>query len=230
MSILLDGIVLGAILGCGIWAWQRGFIRAALGFLPMLTAWLGTKFFIPYIGRFLRGTALFGSLSASIKEKMGLEQWVSEHIMQSQTELIAGMPLPDFLKDALLENNNPVIYELLDVERIQDYIAGYLANICINILSAVLAFLLIYVAMTLFLRALRLFGKLPVLHFMDHFSGFLIGAAKGLCFVWLGCMVLTFFQCSAGMEEVFSALEQTYVARFFYENNLLLMLILTIFT
>ena len=36
MDIALDVIALGVILGCGAYAWYKGFIQAALGFLPML--------------------------------------------------------------------------------------------------------------------------------------------------------------------------------------------------
>lgn len=230
MNLVLDGIVAAVILGCAMFAWQKGFIRAALGFLPMASALVGTKYLSPYISRFLRGTPLFGSLAETISDSMGLERLVGEGILQTQTEIIEGMRLPDFLKKALLENNNPVIYQLLDVEKLQDYIAGFLSNTCINILSVVLSFILIYVVMVLLLHGLNLFSQLPVLNFINHFFGFLVGALKGLVFVWIGCIVLTFFQCNASMEEVFAALEQTLAAGFLYENNILLRLILTIFT
>ena len=230
MHLILDAIVLAVILGCGIVAWRKGFIRAAFGFLPMLAALIGTKFVSPYVSRFLRGTPVFGSLADSISESMGLDRLISESAMQTQTEIIEGMKLPGFLKEALLENNNPVIYQLLDVEKLQDYIAGFLANTCINILSVILAFLLIYIGVTIVLNALHLFSKLPVLSFFNHFMGFVVGSAKGMLFVWLGFVVLTFFQCRAALAPVFDALEATFIAHVFYENNILQQLILTIFT
>ena len=230
MHLILDAIVLAVILGCGIAAWRKGFIRAAFGFLPMLAALIGTKFVSPYVSRFLRGTPVFGSLADSISESMGLDRLISESAMQTQTEIIEGMKLPGFLKEALLENNNPVIYQLLDVEKLQDYIAGFLANTCINVLSVILAFLLIYIGVTIVLNALHLFSKLPVLSFFNHFMGFVVGSAKGMLFVWLGFVVLTFFQCRAALAPVFDALEATFIAHVFYENNILQQLILTIFT
>lgn len=230
MSLLLDAIVLAVILGCAAAAWRKGFIRAALGFLPMLTALIGTKFVSPSVGRFLRGTPLFDKLSGSIQSSMGLDAAIQEGAMETQTAFIEGMPLPDFLKEALLENNNPVIYQLLDVDSLKEYIAGFLANVCLNVLSVVLAFVLIYIGMTVVLNALHLFSKLPVLNFFNRFSGFLVGGAKGLFFVWIGCIVLTFFQCSAKWEGVFAAMEHTFAAQYLYENNILLYLILTIFT
>ena len=230
MHLILDAIVLAVIRGCAAAAWRKGFIRAAFGFLPMLAALLGTKFVSPYVSKFLRGTPMFGSLSESISGSMGLERLVSESAMQTQAEIIEGMKLPSFLKEALLENNNPVIYQLLDVEKLQDYIAGYLANTCINILSVIFAFLLIYIGVTVVLNALHLFSKLPVLSFFNHFMGFLVGAAKGLLFVWLGMAVMTFFQCRADLGNVFAAMEATFVTKILYENNILQELILTIFT
>ena len=230
MSLLLDAIVLAVILGCAVAAWRKGFIRAALGFLPMLTALIGTRFVSPSVGRFLRGTPLFEKLSGAIQSSMGLDAAIQEGAMETQTAFIEGMPLPDFLKEALLENNNPVIYQLLDVDSLKEYIAGFLANVCLNVLSVVLAFVLIYIGVTVVLNALHLFSKLPVLNFFNRFSGFLVGGAKGLFFVWIGCMVLTFFQCSAKWEGVFAAMEHTFAAQYLYENNILLYLILTIFT
>ena len=230
MHLVLDIIVVAVILGCAIRAWQKGFIRAAFGFLPMLAALIGTHFASPYVGRFLRGTFLFDSLSGSIRESMGVDAVIEEGAVQTQTEIIEAMPLPEFLKEALLENNNPVIYQLLDVDGLKEYIAGFLANVCLNILSVVLAFLLIYIAVTIVLNALHLFSKLPVLGFLNHFMGFAVGAVKGLCFVWLGCIVLTFFQCRGAMEGMFAAMEHTYLAGILYENNILQQMILTIFT
>ncbi len=230
MSLILDAIVVAVILGCAVAAWRKGFIRAALGFLPMLAALIGSKFISPYVGRFLRETFLFEKMSGSIQNSMGLDTAIREGAMATQTEIIEGMPLPDFLKEALLENNNPVIYQLLDVDSLKEYMAGFLANVCMNVLSVTLAFVLIYIGVTVVLNALHLFSKLPVLNFFNRFSGFLVGGTKGLFFVWIGCMVLTFFQCSAKLNGVFTAMEQTYVANTLYENNILLYLILTIFT
>lgn len=230
MYLILDAVVLAVILGCAVEAWRKGFLRAAFGFLPMLAALVGTHIASPFVGKFLRETALFDSLSGSIRDSMGLDTAIKEGTMQTQTEIIEAMPLPDFLKEALLENNNPVIYQLLDVDSLKEYIAGFLANVCLNILSVVLAFLLIYIAVTVVLQALHLFSKLPVLSFFNRFMGFLIGGMKGVFFVWLGFVVLTFFQCRADLDGLFLAMEKTYVANILYENNILQQFILTIFT
>ena len=230
MNWILDGAVAAVILGCAVAAWRKGLIRAVLGFLPMALALLGTKAVSPMIGRSLRETFLFDKMSDAIQNSMGLDTALQEGAMQTQTALIEAMPLPEFLKEALLENNNPVIYQLLHAESLKEYIAGYLANVCINVLSVAAAFVLIYIVVKVVINALHLFSKLPGLNFLNRSCGFLVGGVKGLVCVWLAGIVLTFFQCRGAFAGLFSAMEQTLFAGYFYENNILLQLILTIFT
>ena len=175
MNWILDGAVAVVILGCAVAAWRKGLIRAVLGFLPMALALLGTKAVSPFIGRFLRETILFDKMSDAIQTSMGLDTALQEGTMQTQNALIEAMPLPEFLKEALLENNNPVIYQLLHAESLKEYIAGYLANVCINVLSVAAAFVLIYIVVKVVINALHLFSKLPGLNFLNRFSGFLVG-------------------------------------------------------
>ncbi len=230
MPYLIDGLVIVVILGLAIQAYRKGFVLAVLGFLPMVAGFVATRFLTPFASRLLRQTPFFGSLADTIAEKMQLEQMIGNATMQTQTDLIQNMHLPDFLKESLLEHNNPVIYQLLDVESMQDYIAGFLSNICINIVSVFLVFVTAFLAAKFLLKALNLITKLPVLNTFNRVCGFLVGMAKGLFLVWLGCFVLTFFQCNAGLQKFFEALQMTKVALPLYENNILMYFILTIFT
>ena len=66
------------------------------------------------------------------------------------------MNIPEFLKSALLENNNSVVHSLFETEKLQDYIASYFANICLNVISVVLVAVAFYIVMKLFLS--RNFG------------------------------------------------------------------------
>lgn len=230
MPYLIDGLVIALIVWLGIQAYRRGFVLTVLGFLPMVAGFVATKLFTPVASRLLRETPFFGSLSDTIAEKLHLEELLGNAAMQTQTDLIQNMHLPSFLKESLLENNNPVIYDLLNVESMQGYISGFLANICINIVSTLLVFVIAFFAAKFVLRALNLISKLPVLNTFNRICGFLVGVAKGLCVVWLWCFALTLLQCNAGFQEFFKALQMTKIALPLYENNLLIYFILTIFT
>lgn len=230
LPYILDLAVLIFIGWTAIQAFRKGFVVAGLSFLPMLAALVSVRLFTPTMGALLRKTLIFGSLAESIGEALQLDHIIGDAAMQTQTSLIENMKLPGFLKDSLLENNNPVVYQLLDVDSIQEYIAGFLANICINIVSVLLVFVLTFLIVRFVLKALHLISKLPVLNFMNRFLGLIVGLLKGFTIAWLICFLLTFFQCSFKFQFLFEALEKTHLALPLYENNILLYFILTIFT
>lgn len=229
LPYILDLIVIVVIAGSGIIAYRKGFVTAALYFLPMVAGLIATKLFTPAVSQLLRKTPFFASLSGKISDNLQLDAVVGDAAMQTQTEIINNMKLPDFLKDTLLENNNPVIYDLLDVESLQNYVAGFLANICINIISVLLVFIVVWILMHMLLKALNLISKLPVLSFFNQTGGMLIGLLKGISIVWVCCILLTFFQCNAQFAGFFTALQASHIAKLLYENNILLLLILKIF-
>lgn len=229
MPLLIDGAVIIWILIFAGLGYHKGFVIEALSFLPMLAAMVAVKFLTPVTGILLRKTPIFGSLADSIGKSMHLDTVISNAAMQTQTEIIQNMHLPDFLKNALLENNNPVIYNLLDVGGLKEYIAGFLANVCINIVSVILVFVVVLFLARFLLKALNLVSKLPILNFFNRSCGMLIGGVKGLFWIWLISIGITFLQCNDKMLSFFEVLNQSVVALFLYENNILLYLILTIF-
>ena len=229
LPYILDILALVLVVGTAVQAYRKGFVRAALNFLPMVAALAATRFLTPAVSEFLRKTPFFDALTNTVGNGLHLENAIGDAAMQTQTDIIQSMHLPDFLKESLVENNNPVIYHLLDVESLQAYIAGFLANICINIISVLLVFVVVWLAVKFVLKALNLISKLPVLNFFNRACGFLVGLLKGLCVAWLICFVLTFFQCNSAFDFFFDALNLTHVALPLYENNILMYFILTIF-
>ena len=229
LPYILDILALVLVVGTAVQAYRKGFVRAALNFLPMVAALAATRFLTPKVSELLRKTPFFDALTNTVGNGLHLENAIGDTAMQTQTDIIQSMHLPDFLKESLVENNNPVIYHLLDVESLQSYIAGFLANICINIISVLLVFVVVWLAVKFVLKALNLISKLPVLNFFNRACGFLVGLLKGLCVAWLICFVLTFFQCNSAFDFFFDALNLTHVALSLYENNILMYFILTIF-
>lgn len=229
LPYILDLAVIILVGGMAVAAYRKGFISSALGFLPIVVSLVATRVVTPYVSQFLRQTPFFGSLSNGISNGLHLENMMGEAAMQTQRELISNMQLPTFLKNTLMENNNPVIYNLLDVENLSSYIAGFLANICINIVSVLVVFIAVWIGMHFLLKAMNLIAKMPVLNLCNRVCGGVVGALKGLCIIWMVCFVLTLFQCNAKMNFLFDAINVSYVAKGVYEHNVLMAFILTIF-
>lgn len=226
---LLDAVVIGIILWCAVKAYQKGAVKAGLGFLPMILAIGAAYFCSPIFSKVLRGTPFFAFLQNKIQTTLNLDGVLGDGILETQTKLIQNMHIPNFLKNSLLENNNPVVYGILKADKLQDYITGYLANVCLNIISVVLIVVLVWFVVKLLLGALNLVMKLPGLSFLNRLCGLMIGTLQGVLIVWLMGLVLTFFYYNPRWSVFFSMLENSKVASIFYENNLLLLMILKIF-
>ena len=184
MIWIMDFIVILIIAIPAIMGYRKGFIYACIGFLPVLVSFFGAKMISPVCSKFLRKTALFDFFKKNVYEGLNLGSLLGEKAEQSQTALIDQMNMPDFLKSALLENNNSVIHSLFQTEKLQDYIASYFANICLNVISVVLAAVTLYIIMKLFLGALNIVSKLPVISTVNRMCGLAIGGAKGILIVW----------------------------------------------
>ncbi|NLK38069.1 MAG: hypothetical protein GX299_08300, partial [Epulopiscium sp.] len=158
---ILDAVVIGIILWCAVKAYQKGAVQAGLGFLPMILAIGAAYFCSPIFSKVLRGTPFFAFLQSKIQTTLKLDGVLGDSILETQTKLIQNMDIPSFLKNSLLENNNPVVYGILKADKVQDYITGYLANVCLNIISVVLIIVIIWFVAKLILGALNLVMKLP---------------------------------------------------------------------
>lgn len=229
MIWIMDLIVILVITVPAIMGYRKGFIYACLGFLPVVVSFFGAKMISPVCSKILRKTTLFDFFKKNVYEGLNLGNLLEEKTELYQTTFIDQMNIPDFLKSALLENNNSVVHSLFQTEKLQDYIASYFANICLNIISVVLAAVILYVIMKLFLGALNIVSKLPVISTVNRMCGLAIGGAKGILIVWFVGIVLVFFYYNEVFQQFFALLEESYVTAFLYHHNLLLMMVLKIF-
>ena len=230
LPYLLDGLVLAVLLFCGIQSFRKGFLMATLSFLPYLLASLMTIALTPYTATFLRGTALYGTLSDAIADKVTIGSTLTDSINAGSREIIESLQLPSFLKESLLANHNSVTYEVLDVSGIDGYISGFLANICINIISVVLTVLVVFVAGKFVLAALHIISEMPILSTFNRSLGFGVGLLKGTVVLWVIFTIMVYLRCWEKLPQVVDAMEETKIAHYFYENNMLLNVVLKIFT
>lgn len=226
---IMDLIVILIIAVPAIIGYRKGFIYACIGFLPVVVSFFGVKIISPVCSKFLRKTALFDFFKENVYEGLNLGSLLGEKTEQSQTVLIDQMNIPDFLKSALLENNNSVVYSLFQTEKLQDYIASYFANICLNIISIVFVAVVLYIIMKLFLGALNIVSKLPIISTVNRICGLAIGGAKGIFVVWFVGIILMFFYYNEAFQQFFILLEKSHITMFLYHHNLLLMMVLKIF-
>lgn len=140
-------------------------------------------------------------------------------IPDAQHRFIEEMPLPDVLKELLIENNNDEVYQLLGVDEFAEYIGNYLANVIVNLIGFVILFVVIYIMLKLLAGALNLVAKLPVLSGINQIAGALLGGLEGLFFLWLASLPVTAFSASSWASAVLEQIEASPWLSFLYHYN-----------
>lgn len=227
VPIIIDIIIVVLIATQGIRAYRNGFLLTVLNIFPMLLSLLSVWFMTPTVATFLRKTPLFSALANGIAKSQAAS---AEGAIQFTEQAGQSLKLPEFITHALVENNNSAVHEILDASGVSEYVSRFLANICINVISAVLIFVVVYLAVKMIIHALNVVTKIPGLHALNRICGLALGVIKGVLGLWFAAMFVVFFQAVGWFSMILPVLQQTKLAYFLYEHNYLLYLILQIFT
>lgn len=179
----------------------------------------------------LTGTALEGmstedlanvDLSKADLSMDDLSLIMGEISKDAQINAIENSGFPTFLKNALLENNNPEVYDQLGVTAFPKYIASYISKILIHIIAFLVTFLLVTIIVRALLVAVDIISDLPVLGLLTRVTGAFAGAATALILVWIFFIIITVACTTQVGKECFVQISHSNILQLLYENNLIL--------
>ena len=174
-----------------------------------------SRFLSPVIADILKSTPLFGSIKDYVYDavfKTGAE---------AENNIIEGLGIPEFLKTAILDNNNSVVYDKFNVVNPKDYVSEYIANFVVNIIAMILVFVLSGIIENKYLL-LNVFSKLPIIKTANKFGGGALGLAQGIIIVWIGLAVLTMLYGKPMFNGANEAVANSLIASKFYDSNILI--------
>lgn len=193
MKLTWFGIVILLILILFIWmGYRRGFIREIVSFffvfLSLSLAWAIN----PYINDFLISeTPVYSTIQETCTDFVQKQSSDLENEMESFSQFIDGLNLPEILRKNIEKNNNTENYAELSVNTLTEYVSGYLARTIVNGLSYVLAYILATIGIRIVVYILNLIAGLPILKTANKLTGGLVGFVKGLVFIWILFLILT---------------------------------------
>lgn len=193
MKLTWFGIVILLILILFIWmGYKRGFIREIVSFffvfLSLSLAWAIN----PYVNDFLISeTPVYSTIQETCTDFVQKQSSDLENEMESSSQFIDGLNLPEILRKNIEKNNNTENYAELSVNTLTEYVSGYLARTIVNGLSYVLAYILATIGIRIVVYILNLIAGLPILKTANKLTGGLVGFVKGLVFIWILFLILT---------------------------------------
>lgn len=211
--------------------YRRGFVRVFASMFFFVLSSVLVYMATPYISQFLKEyTPIYKVVESKCEEAFaGMgdgdkaeDAEKGEVSFLDQKKLIEELELPGILKQQLLNNNNDVGYDLLGVTGFSKYIAGYMANIILNILSFLAALLLVFLILRTTVMTLDIIANLPILHGVNRFLGLILGFAQGILVIWFGLLLLTVFSHTDAGEKLMHMVYESPILSFLYEQNIIL--------
>ncbi|MCL2171684.1 MAG: CvpA family protein [Defluviitaleaceae bacterium] len=216
----LDIFVIIILALCILGGVRRGFIRTILGFANFIIAIILTNMFYPYMARFLRGLEWFYyPLRDGVAQSLSLDEAVSEHVGAAAYDVIQNLPLPQFLRDYIAANDNPIIRTSLAATGLTDFIGGFVTSIIINIISIIIVFILVFAGLVIITGLLDIIARLPVINTLNKLLGAAVGAVWGVLVIWFLLGTAAIFLAAGTDFPMMEALDSSSIARFFHEAN-----------
>ena len=143
-----------------------------------------------------------------------------------QIREIEDAPMPQFLKDELIENNNSTIYGELGVDSFPRYVAAYISRLVLNLLSFIVTFLLAIIIVKALMFAVNIIGELPVLGLVNHIAGGFLGLVLAVVIIWIAFLIMTLAYSTQIGSTCFDMVERSQILKFLYDTNPLLIRLL----
>lgn len=198
-----------------------GFIKIVFSLCSLIITLILTTWISPMVNDVMRGNEKFYDLVID-KVEVLLPFEEEDTKTNEQVSYIEELPMPQSIKDTLIENNNTDIYKTLAVNNFKEYVSNYLASVVINAMAFIFTFIVILILLWVISIALNLISKLPILNQINKTAGMLAGFIQGLIIVWIFFLVITVFGGTEWGQEALMMVEQSEILGFVYNNNYLL--------
>lgn len=219
---MLDLIIIIFIGISIIAASRKGFIKTAYQLGATIISVGLSLWMYPIVTKILKFTPLYEQIRTWNIEKLSGMQVVGG--LQAQNNAIRDTIswLPDFMVDNIVQHNNPEIYGLMKVDTLVEYIGTYIADICISAIAIIGIWVIVRIVLSMTVGTLDILAKLPILNSANKLAGGILGGIKSVCFIWLIYVIVPFLILLPKLSFIEQLLAQSMLARWLYENNLIL--------
>lgn len=214
-----------------IQGFRKGLVKTAVSMVFFIVVIGVSSWLNPNIGDFIReNTDWQEKLEAQCSKILfqGLEEQM-DLSASSQADFIEELPLPETMKEKLVENNYPEVYQQLAAESFADYIASYLARGIINGIAFLISFIVTIVIVKMILYAVDILTELPVIGTVNRLAGMALGAAQGILWIWIVFLVISLLYDTSVGAYLGSVIREDPVLAVIYDGNYLMQIIMNIF-
>lgn len=217
-------IVIGILfLVCVLAGWAQGLLRVVVSLAGLVASLVIATYAAPHVSGYLEEkTQIDEQIADHIVEELQFSDAGQEATKGIQVALIRDLPLPEALKDNILDNNNSEMYQALEVSGVYDYIAK---SIAVVILNAAVFLLFTFICRVFFFflgKSVGSLTKLPIVRSIDKIGGGLLGVMRGVILIWIFFLILSITSTFEWSQEMIVQIQQFMPLKLLYDNNMLL--------
>lgn len=211
--------------------YRRGFTKTVISMLSFWIIILLVSILNPMISNAVDGNTDLGEKTKKYCTEIITERFVNEKEpdRQEQIDMIESIPMPEWIKEELLENNNQVIYNILDTTDFFDYIAVFCSKLILRALvllsSIVLAWMIVKIAGV----CIEGIVQMPGLNLLNRIAGVFAGLIKGLVCIWVLFMVISFTSGTGVGGFLANQIQQDLLGNMLYQYNPFVWLLVVFF-
>jgi len=224
MSIAIDVILLAILLSGIIMGVKKGFVRSVMSFVTFIASFICAWQFTPLLAEHYHNSYLMEKATKLVSEA------ISKIIGNGITSLNIGSLISE-QPQAFTDIIDRYATDIGALERyyyaqsggtadVQRNVSEFIAGPVSEALSTGLAFLTIFIGVTIVLSlaalVLDLIFKLPGLSTLNRVLGFMLGAVCGLLYTWAAALILT------AIVPALAALYPEVISPSMFENSILL--------
>lgn len=229
MNYIMDIVLVAIIAVCIVSAAKKGFIGACKNIVSIILTVILVSTMHPVILNLLQSSDFGNNLKQVVAENVSKtyqREQISEEVdttdSEKSIEICRALGLPNFITDKIEDS----LREMTEIKNnVLEVITDALALMIMKILALLILFVVVKVFVFLALKILESLFSLPVLKTVNIGLGALVGVINALLIVYIVCGVLNLFVPMDKMPAIQTAVNATYIVKFFYNNNLLLSLI-----
>lgn len=230
MNYIWDIILVAAMLYIIVASAKKGFIGACKNIISIILTVVLLSTMHPIILKQLQSSGIGNSVKQVVTENVA-KTYEKEQIpeetdttdTEKSVEVCRALGLPDFISDKIEKN----LVEMSAIRNnVMEVITDSLSLLILKILALLIMFIVIKLFVFLALKILESLFSLPVLKSVNTGMGAIVGIINALLIVYLVCSLLNLFVPMDKMPNVQETINTTIALKYFYNNNILLSLIM----
>ena len=214
------------------WNVVKGYSHGILRMIYSLVAWIlilvVVSWATPHVCAYLEeNTGIQANIQERCRDKLNeiVEQKGEQN---SNTEILAamGVQMPEVVVDKLFGTDN-LADGILEKTGLYDVVSDKISQLAMTGISFLLVLVVASIVFGIILQLIKIVEKIPVIHGVNRILGAVGGLLKGIVLIWIMFAIIALTGTSSLGTIATSYIYESEFLQFLYENNIILMILMS---